>query len=443
MAPRITAVENIYQARPTTNGASPFWCFGSSTLVAAPNGDLFITSYEKTDEAIPYQNVKWALWKRSPSSGWQKIHQDDRRTREPSPMVILPNQNTALISTNPTLTAPDVQAGPADPQPLSFKLDSPTTLTRETYVFPPDHSYCEHTYRSLVADSASNQILEFHQVDFDGTQVWSLRDPSGQWGHPGLIPFPWGADYATPQSIRICYPSVLLHKQAAYYCGVSDIMEPNPAWREAKFKITGVQWDYDFRRLFFTWTPDITTTAFNPWIEVSSRESTCGWILPCDMIVNPDTPNSVTVLWFERALDERIRAEFYPNEKQSWSLNTATITAGKVVSTTRLTHMEEPLSGPTARFGRFHQTPDGRRFVLAAIGNPNALATEPEKNQSSLSLIELSPDNTVKSTHSLGHTVAHQLFFVASPRAGNHLSNTIHVLAQGPDQWIQYIKIDL
>ena len=44
--------------------------------------------------------------------------------------------------------------------------------------------------------------------------------------------------------------------RAVHFVGVSDVLEPNPAWRKFKRELTGQQWDYDFRRLFYTWTPD-------------------------------------------------------------------------------------------------------------------------------------------------------------------------------------------
>ena len=64
-----------------------------------------------------------------------------------------------------------------------------------------------------------------------------------------------------------------------HFCGVSDIVEPYPEWRAYKKQLTGKEWDYDFRRLFYTWTPDITREKFRHWVEVASRDKTCGWII--------------------------------------------------------------------------------------------------------------------------------------------------------------------
>ncbi len=444
MAAKITAVEDIYQHQPTNNGANPFWCFGSTTLVSTPGGELFATSFEKTEEAVPWLNAKWSLWRRG-KDGWKKIHQDSRRTREPVPMAVLPGQNLGLISTNPTLTPPDKMSGPAAPEALTFTLDAANpegTLVKEAYAFPVGHYFGEHSYRSFAADARSGEVIELHQVD-QGDQVWSLRDANGQWGYPGKLEWPWGADYAEPQAIRICYPSVLLDQRSFYFCGVSDIVEPNAAWREAKFKVSGQKWDYDFRRLFFTWTKDITSSGFAPWVEVASREATCGWIYPCDMTLNPEAAQSVTVMWVERALDVRIRDEFFPGQKQSWSLNAARVTEGKVEATHRLMQLDEDQPGTCARFARFHQTIDGRRFVLASVGDPRATPAMGAQNHCTLVLMELNADGGVKSTQDLGHTVAQPLFFVASARAGCPASNTIHVLAEGEDRWVKYLRIEI
>ena len=65
-----------------------------------------------------------------------------------------------------------------------------------------------------------------------------------------------------------------------------------------------------FRRLFYTWSDDITGGTFHDWIEVSSRDKTCGRIFPVDLYVAPS--GDVFVLWTERALDEAISTPFPP-----------------------------------------------------------------------------------------------------------------------------------
>ena len=137
-----------------------------------------------------------------------------------------------------------------------------------------------NTYRSFAADGPVGNSSCFRTLN--------TRTPSGRfeikphWFN-GQLRWPDGQEYPKPQPIRVCYPNVLLQNRAVYFCGVSDITEPYPEWRAFKKELTGQQWDYDFRRLFFTWCPDITTGKFSDWIEVASRDSTCGWIMPGDL----------------------------------------------------------------------------------------------------------------------------------------------------------------
>lgn len=164
-----------------------------------------------------------------------------------------------------------------------------------------------------------------------------------------------------------------IKNRAVHFCGVSDIVEPYPDRRAYKKEITGRDWDYDFRRLFYTWTPDVTKTAFRPWIEVASRDTTCGWIMPGDLWVAPD--NTVHLLWTERAIDVRLRAKFFPDAKQSHALNYAQVRHGKVVLRRTLLEPVEGHGGEVPSAGRFHPMPyagDARRQLPASRGEAAA-----------------------------------------------------------------------
>ncbi len=137
----------------------------------------------------------------------------------------------------------------------------------------------------------------------------------------------------------------MLKNRAVHFCGVSDIVEPYPEWRAYKKQLTGHEWDYDFRRLFYTWTPDITREKFRPWVEIASRDKTCGWISPGDLWLAPD--GAVHLVWTERALDERLRAKFFPEAKQSHAVNYAIVREGKVVLRRTLMLAEEGKPGET------------------------------------------------------------------------------------------------
>lgn len=125
----------------------------------------------------------------------------------------------------------------------------------------------------------------------------------------------------------MCYPNVLLEGSSVHFVGVSDIVEPNEAWRGFKRELTGNAWDYVFRRLLFTWTTDITHQEFSEWLEIANREKTAGRIIPGDVWHAPD--GLVHVVWEESAQDMRMRARFFPNERQRWELNYAVLREGK------------------------------------------------------------------------------------------------------------------
>ncbi len=203
------------------------------------------------------------------------------------------------------------------------------------------------------------------------------------------------------------------------------------AWREFKSQLTGKRWDYDFRRLFFSWTPDLTREPFRPWIEVASREKTAGHAQNCDLWVSDD--GLVHLLWRERAIDERLRARFFPNERQAWTLSYATLREDKVVSRHTLAQWEEGGNEAKPTWGRFHVTADGRLFVIASF-------VAPAENR----LIELRHDGSVGPAAKLA--LKHPFtapFFTATPRAGTPPSNTIELLGEceSQPQHIRYSRI--
>jgi hypothetical protein len=136
---------------------------------------------------------------------------------------------------------------------------------------------------------------------------------------------------------------VALRDRAVHFVGVSDVLEPNPAWRQFKRELTGREWDYDFRRLFYTWTPDISKQPFAEWVEVASRDATGGHIQPGDLWLSPN--GDAHLIWGERAIDERLRERFFPDAKQSEQLNYAVVRGGKVVQRRTIIERQGGTSG--------------------------------------------------------------------------------------------------
>ncbi|HRI14031.1 MAG TPA: hypothetical protein PLX89_13620, partial [Verrucomicrobiota bacterium] len=256
---------------------------------------------------------------------------------------------------------------------------------------------------------------------------WTFRDRAGRWSAHGQLKWPWGAEYEEPQPIRVCYPNVALRGRAVHFFGVSDIQEPRREWREFKHALTGQHWDYDFRRLFYTWTPDITHEPFRSWVEIASREATCGWTAVCDLFLAPD--GAVHLLWTERAIDERLRPKFFPEAKQSHSFNHAVLRDGKVVRRQTLEESTEDKPGIIASAGRFQPTPDNRLFVCFYAGG-----TGPEgRGVSENRVLELLPDGTATAAVRVPLAKPFTAYFTATPRAGSPPSRTLEMLGTQVD----------
>ena len=372
LLPAVEVEELVYTFAPADNGSGPLWG-NASTCIVRSGSEVFASGLETLKDVPPLNNVRWLLFQRG-AEGWALQQADPSgRTREPCPLGLFPG-GRLLLSVNPTLTALPARNGAAQPQILEFDAAHPKappkTLLPGWDGTPP---FSEHSYRSFAVDGPNRELILLQNIGY-GHAEWTFLDRTGQWAARGQLKWPWGAEYEKPEPVRLCYPALALKDRAVYFLGVSDIIEPNLAWRAAKKEITGQNWDYDFRRLFFAWCPDVGTGTFSDWIEVASRETTCGWIMPCDLWVGPD--RAVHLLWRERALDERLRARFYPAEKQRRTLNYAVVRDGQVTERRILASSGEEQPGETVEAARFQVAPGDRLFVVyyaygsAAGGKP-------------------------------------------------------------------------
>ena len=414
--------EDVYTVPVPNNGASVMWGYGSSSLVREGN-DVFISEFAILPTAKPWNNCHWKLLKRN-TGGWQCLFSDRNRTREPSPVVIFPDSREVFVSTNQTVTDPDKQKGPSQPQVVRFRIGNdigkPETLL-PSWNGKPD--FTEHSYRSFAADGIKRELILFQNIEYSHAE-WSFFDRLGNWSAQGKFEWPWGAEYVTPCPIRICYPTVTLVDRKVFFCGVSDIIEPNPQWFSFKKELTGNEWDYDFQRLFFTWTNNITNEEFQPWVEVSSRKETCGWINPCDLYVAPD--ESVHILWFERAIDIRLRERFFPGEKQSEALCHAVIHDGKILKRSNVAICHENEIKPIAMSGRLHATPDGRLWVVYYVqGKERNEKTGEIKSVSENRTMEIKNGEPSGKFQTIPLEKPFSKFFTNSVRAGNVPSNIL------------------
>ncbi len=438
LRPTVPIEEDIYRYEPANNGAGPMWCHGSTCLVHIGD-DLFASGLETLPSVKPLNNCRWMLFQRGPQ-GWQKICFDPSgRTREPSPLVGFPD-GRLFLSANPTLnTDPNVYAGPARPELLQFTTrdaGKPAQTLVPTWSGEP--KFTEHSYRSFAADGSNNELILFQNVGYTHAE-WTFLDRTGRWSAQGRLAWPYGADYSKPQPIRVCYPNVMLRDCEVHFCGVSDIVEPNEQWRAFKKQLTGQEWDYDFRRLFYTWSPDITTGRFEPWVEIASRENTCGWINPGDLWTAPD--GRVHILWTERAIDERLREKFFPDAKQSHSLNYAVVQAGKVILRRTILAAEEGRSNERPGRARFHLTPENRLFVFFYVSGSDAGGKSISENR----LLEILPDGTISGAVRVPLEKPFTDFMTATVRAGSPPAQTLDLLGtrQGSGSTISFARIEV
>ena len=429
--------EEVYRYEPANNGAGPMWCSGSTCLVRIGE-KVFAGGLETLKGAKPLNNCRWTLLGRR-ETGWVPEQADSKgRTREPCPLACF-HDGRLFLSANPTLTGPSARAGPARPQILQFSTTDPKAPFQ--MILPKwqgKPAFTEHSYRSFAADGRRGEMILFQNVGYTHVE-WAFSDSQGQWIAQGKLKWPWGAEYDKPQPIRVCYPNVALRDRAVYFCGVSDIIEPYGKWREHKRKLTGRSWDYDFRRLFFTWSDDIITGKFNGWIEIASRDKTCGWISPCDLWAAPD--GLVHLLWTERAIDTRLRKEFFPDAKQSQALNYAVVRQGKVIRRRSLAVAGEGLSGEIPGGGRFHVTPDNRLLVFHYVSGTDRAGKRVSENR----LLEITSGG--RPTPAVRAALKHPFtsFFTATIRAGSKPSRTLDLLGQcvGRPHAIRYARISL
>ncbi len=437
MRPVVEAEENVYSFTSAKNGAGPMWCHGSTCLVRI-GANVFASGLETLKDAKPLNNCRWTLYERT-ADGWQLLRVDTGRTREPSPLVTLPG-GKLLLSANPTLVAdPNVYSGPARPEILQFSSENPKAPFKTLLpIWNGKPHFSEHSYRSFAADGQAGTLILFQNIGYTHVE-WTFRDGDGRWAAQGKLVWPWGDTYDKPQPIRVCYPNVAIRGRAVHFCGVSDIVEPYQKWRAYKRKLTGQEWDYDFRRLFYTWTDDVAGGKFQPWVEIASRDKTCGGVQPCDLWLAPD--GRVHVLWTERALDERLRKEFFPDEKQSHLLQYAVLRAGKVLS--RRTLLAATEGGPNEVPGaaRFQVTPDGRLFVFYYVGGSDSSGKGVSENR----LMELRPDGAV--SPAIRVPLAHPMnaYFTATTRGGSAPSTILDVFGAraGAGNTMSYARIKL
>lgn len=433
LKPVVEVEEDVYSYVGANNGSGPMWCGGSTCLVRAGKR-VFVTGIETIPNAKPLNNCRWVLLERT-GDEWKRMFVDEGRTREPSPMAVF-HTGQVIVSGNPTLTGPDAYNGASRPELWEFGPEG-NNATRTHPHWSGTPSFSEHSYRTLAADGERGELVLMQNIGY-GHAEWTFRNSEGEWSAQGQLRWPQGAEYRPPKPIRLCYPNVGLSDRAVHFFGVGDITEPVKSWRQHKARLTGRKWDYVFRRLYYTWTPDITDKPFRSWIEIANREETAGHIRANDLRIGSD--GLVHLLWTERALDERLHKEFFPKAKQSHALNYAVLKEGKVLLRKTLLQSTEDNPGLIVSLARFHLTPDDRLFAVMYMSG-----TEGRQSVAENRIAAINPNGTLGAMHRLPlkHPISN--FFTATPRAGSARSELVDLLGprSGKVNTLSYVRVKL
>ncbi|MBT3343853.1 MAG: hypothetical protein HN712_24630 [Gemmatimonadetes bacterium] len=404
--------ESIATYEPAENGAGPLWCHGS-TVIVRHHDEVFAAGLETLPDHVPLNNTRWVLYHRPDSGTWDEIYRDSGRTREPSPIVLLGDD--LLVSANPTL-APAGEYG-GDAEPTIFRFDTADMEVAPVGELPAWHGeapFREHSYRSVVADGATGQVLYMQNEGYEIAHLSFLH--KDQWSARGVIRWPYSDSGDKPQPLRLCYPNIQLRQGIAHFLGVGDIIEPVEAWREAKKKITGRDWDYVFRRLFYASSQPLPDAAdsgepFGGWLELANRDATAGATRNCDLWV--DGQGCVHVMWVEITTDARIRNLFFPGVEVRHSLEHACIVDDAIVGRRTLASWGEGESAPKPLLARFHEISPGRAVILAQF-------SETDEDERSSTLYRLA---------ALSHELADPVEWIdvpfTRPMAGTFLTSTV------------------
>lgn len=429
----------VYTTADADNGAGPLWDYHTSNV--ARIGDTVWVSGRNTVPGLPpLNNTECKLWTQM-AGGWRLVHTLPGLTREPCPIGVLPG-GRLVISTNATLN-PRGKAGGGPAQPGLWEYDTthpdaPPTLSVPQWRKGANlDQFTEHSYRSLAVDRSRGEIFLLQNAG-DSHAEWTFRDHSGKWSASGRLDWPMAQAGAGTMPLRVAYVVALISDRAVHLMGVSDVVEPNPEWRAFKRKLTGNPWDYVFRRLYYTWTPDITSAPFRPWIELANYEATAGWILPGDLWLAPNGVLHAT--WSATGLDERLRDRYFPGLRQSREIGLAAIRDGKILDQQQLLRMQEGRAKLFPRTPRFHATPDGRLFLLFYMGG-----NEDDRNDLSGNFLAEVGGDLLQTMVRLPMKVPLSWYVVASSRLGTAPSDSLDVLgnARGEELVIRHARVPI
>ena len=422
--PIVEIEEVVATCLPPDNGAGPLWCYGAPVMVR--QGDTIYVSVMETGKGVPLlSNTRWRLFRRD-ARGWQLIQQPDGfRHREPCPVVSL-GSDRLLLSVNPSTEPPGTKYGRCDPHLLLFDIQQ---ISRAPDVlrppWPKSAHFSDHSYRGIAADSNHGEFLVLNIDATTNAQRWAFGMADGTFPRTGTISFP----------IRACYPQVAIRDRAAHVMAIGDVVEPNREWQAFKKQQTGREWDYVFRRLFYTETPDIRRTDFAAPVEIDSVDATGGHIANLDLWVDPK--GSAHLLYLKTNISPVIRDRFFPGRDIATTLEHVELTGCKVARRTTLFSGGEK-SSETCQYARFHSAADGTLWVIERVSGSRPDGSRFDENR----VFAIRPEQARMTPIPLALNTPFSTYFTAAERGGNRPSNVLDLFGIGADgETLRYARV--
>ncbi|MFO1447911.1 MAG: hypothetical protein U1F61_07115 [Opitutaceae bacterium] len=432
---RVLLDEIVTTTTSPRNGSSPMWSVGAP-LVVRENGRVWTSISVHDPEALPYCNTHWELWRLTAQEPWSRIRKGPVASeREPCPLF-LPDPGSLALSIHPKILERGPQSGGEMAwhcQPALAVFD-PNQPERDTQLWRPpldtSSRFTQHSYRSVGVDSVNRSLL-LMVIDHNDAYHAAWRDGAGTWRTTKPPSFP----------IRACYPNVAIRNRTGHVLAIGDITEPMAAWKAEKLAVLGRGWDYVFRRLFYSWTSDLSSEAFREPVEIDTVDDTAGWMFNLDLLI--DARGRVHLLWVRRTFDHGFLGDrFFPGRPNVESLMHAVVDQGRLVASEPLARRILPRAAPGDRnftSGRLHELPDGRLVAILVAPTPSG--------STGLFLQELDPEARASSPPvlvPLKRPPPPSYFFTNTPRGGSSPDPHIDFLGaeeKGDTISLRYIQL--
>lgn len=363
----VKAEDSVYTYVPPNNGSGPLWSYGC-TQIARLGDEVFVSEMETGEGVPPLSNTRWRLLHRT-ESGWRMVAEaDGYHQREPCPLAVL-SKSDLFLNVNDSTQSAGTKYGPCEPKLLKFHVNDMDkglqplvsgSFPRETILPSWDGQpyYTDHSYRGFAADRSRGQLLMLNIDAKTSIQHACLLSSEGKTLANASVTFP----------IRACYPQAALGKGAAYVLAIGDIVEPIKEWREYKFEQTKREWDYVFRILYFTWSPEIEKQGFAAPIEIANVDKTAGYISNQDLWISPD--GEAYIMYTECEVQGALlRDKFFAGKSLIPSLHLAVVKDGAIASRRTLIAGTEAVQPGCARF---HVAENGTVYAVLYVSGPEA-----------------------------------------------------------------------